>query len=243
MGTKELLDQLDLPKTLHGIFNPVTLSTSLVLLLINITVQGLAFFLPTIVRAIYPHQTVVHQQLLTVPPYIFGSIVVLSICGLSWRLDRRNIFMTIGSSIVIPGYIIFLATNNSSARYAATFIVAAGSFSFGALTQAQSSANVVSDTARSAAIGTTVMFGNVGGLISTWSFLPFDGPNYPIGNGLNLAANSTIFIVTIALGFWMKANNKKRNLKSHSAQMELEQQSEKQIQDLDWKHPHFRWRP
>ena len=176
VGTKELLDQLDLPKTLRGIFNPVTLSTSIVLLLINITVQGLAFFLPAIVRAIYPHQTVVHQQLLTVPPYIFGSIIVLTICGLSWRFDRRNIFMTIGSSIVIPGYIIFLATNNSSARYAATFIVAAGSFSFGALTQAQSSANVVSDTARSAAIGTTVMFGNIGGLISTWSSYPLMGP-------------------------------------------------------------------
>lgn len=139
----------------------------MVLLLINITVQGLAFFCPTIIRSIFPDAPVVRQQLLTVPPYIFGSIVVLGICYASWRFDRRNIFMQVGTAIVIPAYIIFLATTNTTARYIATFLVAAGSFSFGALTQAQSSANVVSDTARSAAIGTTVMLGNVGGLIST----------------------------------------------------------------------------
>lgn len=167
VGNSELIDKIDKVKTVRGILNPVVLSTSMVLLLINITVQGLAFFLPTIVRSIYPKATPVRQQLLTVPPYIFGSIIVLGICYASWRLDRRNLFMQVGTAIVIPGYIIFLATTNSTARYIATFLVAAGSFSFGALTQAQSSANVSSDTARSAAIGTTVMLGNVGGLIST----------------------------------------------------------------------------
>ena len=171
VGVTELVDKLDGPKTWRGIFNPVVLATSMVLLLINITVQGLAFFCPTIIRSIFPDAPVVRQQLLTVPPYIFGSVVVLGICYASWRFDRRNIFMQVGTAIVIPAYIIFLATTNTTARYIATFLVAAGAFSFGALTQAQSSANVVSDTARSAAIGTTVMLGNVGGLISTVSEL------------------------------------------------------------------------
>jgi hypothetical protein len=76
----------------------------------------------------------------------------------------------------------FLASEDGKVRYGATFIIAIGAFSFGALCNAQVSANVVSDTARASAIGTNVMFGNVGGLISTWSFLPFDKPNYPIGN-------------------------------------------------------------
>jgi len=41
----------------------------------------------------------------------------------------------------------------------------------------------------------------------------------------------------------MKADNKKRDLLSNeSAHYDLEQMSEKQIQDLDWKHPDFRWR-
>lgn len=169
VGATEVVDKLNGPKTLRGILNPVVLATSMILLLINITVQGIAFFCPTIIRTIYPDATVVRQQLLTVPPYIFGSFVVLGIGYASWRFDRRNVFMQIGTALVIPAYIMFLATTNSTARYIATFLVTAGAFAFGALTQSQSSANVVSDTARSAAIGTTVMFGNVGGLISTVS--------------------------------------------------------------------------
>lgn len=31
---------------------------------------------------------------------------------------------------------------------------------------------------RSTGIGWNVMLGNLGGLISTWSYLPFDAPNY-----------------------------------------------------------------
>ena len=141
------------------------------------------------------------------------------------------------------GYIMFLATtpDDSSARYGATFLIASGAFSYGALCNAQQSANVVSDTARSAAIGTNVMMGNIGGLISTWSFLPHDGPNFHIGNGLNLATSSTIMATAILLGIWMKRSNKARD--NADVDAELAGKSQKEIQDLDWRHPGFRWRP
>jgi hypothetical protein len=51
------------------------------------------------------------------------------------------------------GYIMFLATTHPQARYGATFLIASGAFSFGALCNAQGSANVVSDTARASSIG------------------------------------------------------------------------------------------
>ena len=139
------------------------------------------------------------------------------------------------------GYIMFLASEEPHVRYGATFLIASGAFSFGALCNAQVAANVVSDTARSSAIGTNVMLGNIGGLISTWSFLPFDGPNYHIGNGLNLATSSTIFLLSILLLLWMIANNKQRDKRDVDA--ELAGLSQKQIQDLDWRHPAFRWKP
>jgi len=126
-------------------------------------------------------------------------------------------------------------------RYGATFIIASGAFSFGALCNAHASANVVTDTARASAIGTVVMFGNVGGLISTWSFLPFDGPNYKIGNSLNLATSSTILISSILLLLWMKKSNSKRA--SRDVDQELAGKSAGEIEDLDWRHPSFRWRP
>ncbi|KIW12579.1 hypothetical protein PV08_09857 [Exophiala spinifera] len=241
VATTEVLDKLDVPKMVRGIFSPVTLAVSFIFLLDNITVQGLAFFLPTIVRTIYPKNSVVSQQLHTVPPYVVGAFFTVLVPWLSWRFDRRNIFFVISAPLMMGGYIMFLASEAAHVRYGATFLITTGAFSFGALCNAQSSANVVSDTARSAAIGTTVMFGNIGGLISTWSFLPFDAPNYHIGNGLNLGTSSTILISSILLLFWMKADNKRRE--SKDVDSELDGLSTKQVQDLDWRHPAFRWRP
>lgn len=241
VGQNEVLDKLDRKKTFRGIFNPVVLATSFIFLLDNITVQGLAFFAPTIVRTIYPGTTVVQQQLRTVPPYIVGAFFTVLFPFLSWRFDRRTIFMIAGAPLMMMGYVMFLASHDAQVRYGATFIIASGAFSFGALCNAQGSANVVTDTARASAIGTVVMFGNIGGLISTWSFLPSDAPNYRIGNGLNLATSSTILILSILLLLWMKRSNKKRA--EVDVDSELAGKSAGEIEDLDWRHPSFRWRP
>ncbi|KAK4500869.1 hypothetical protein PRZ48_009061 [Zasmidium cellare] len=241
VGTTMVLDKIDKKKILAGIFNPVTLATSFIFLLDNITVQGLAFFAPTIVKTIYPKQSVVHQQLRTVPPYIVGAVATVLIPYLSTKTDKRTIYFIASAPLMMVGYIMFLATADASTRYGATFIIAVGAFSYGALCNAQVSANVVSDTARSSAIGTNVMLGNIGGLISTWSFLPTDAPDYPIGNGLNLATSSTILIVSVLLLVWMKWDNRKREGKDVDA--ELAGLEQRQVEDLDWKHPAFRWRP
>ena len=226
---------------MRGIFSPVTLGTSIIFLLDNVTVQGLAFFLPTIVRTIYPHNTVVSQQLHTVPPYVVGAFFTVLFPFISWKIDRRNILFIMSAPLMMCGYIMFLASTAPHVRYGATFIIASGAFSFGALCNAQVSGNVISDTARSSAIGTNVMFGNIGGLIATWSFLPFDGPNYHIGNGLNLATSSTILVLSTLLLLWMKRDNANREKKDVDA--ELAGLSQLEIQDLDYKHPAWRWKP
>merc|ERR1712093_967509 len=133
VGATEVLDKLDTPKLLRGIFNPNTLAISLLF------------------------------------PYLAS------------RYNKRMFFFVVSAPLMMIGYIIFLATESKSARYGATFLIASGAFSFGSLTNAQVSANVLSDTARASGIGMNVMMGNFGGLISTWSFLPGGGPNYPIG--------------------------------------------------------------
>lgn len=241
VGTTEILDRIDLPKTLRGIFSPVTLPTAAIFLLNNITVQGLGFFAPTIVQTIYPKATVVSQQLHTVPPYVVGAFFTVLFPFLSWRLDQRSIFFVVTPPLVMAGYIMFLASEDSMVRYGATFIIACGAFSFGALCNAHVSANVISDTARSSAIGTVVMFGNIGGLISTWSFLPSDAPNYHIGNGLNLATSSMTLLLGAGLWMWIGWDNRRRREVDVNAS--LAGLSQKQIQDMDWRNPAFRWRP
>jgi hypothetical protein len=63
-------------------------------------------------------------------------------------------------------------------RYGGVFVLTLGLFSYGALTNAQVAVNTVTDTARSAAIGTNVMISAIGGIVSTWSYIKTDGPQY-----------------------------------------------------------------
>ncbi|RYP58599.1 hypothetical protein DL769_008886 [Monosporascus sp. CRB-8-3] len=236
-----VLDKINRKKLWLGFFNPVVLSTAVIFLLNNITVQGLAFFTPTIVGTIYPAYSTVRKQLYTVPPYVVGAFFEVLLPLLSWRFDRRQVFIVMTAPLVMVGYIVFLATTNPQARYAATFLNASSCFAVGALANAQASAQVVSDTSRTISLSTNMMFGNIGGLIATWSYLSWDGPNYPIGNGLNLAASSLILIISSLTLLWMTRDNKKRE--QRNVDDELQGLTQSQIESLEWKHPAFRWRP
>jgi hypothetical protein len=148
------LDKIDKTKLAAGIFNPVTLTSAFVFLLNNITVQGLAFFLPTIVRTIYPEASRISQQLYTVPPYAVGAFFTLLIPGISSKIDKRQMFVILSGPGIAIGYAIFLGTTNQQARYGATFLITSFAFFMAPILNSHISANVVSDTARSTAIGT-----------------------------------------------------------------------------------------
>lgn len=268
VGTTTLLDKIDKKKLAMGISSPVTLLTAFIFLFVNVTVQGLAFFAPTVVKAIYPKKSVISQQLYTVPPYIVGAFMCMLLPWISWKTDRRQIIILLSAPLGMIGYIMFLASTNQNVRYGATFLITSSVFALGPMCNAQASANVVTDSARSSAIGFTgtcalglysrfhflsiylnmliiipfflVMIGNIGGLISTWSFLPFDAPNYHIGNGLNLATTTMVLLLS-CFGLWfMNWDNKRRELRH--VEEELQGLSEQEVEDLDWKHPGFRWR-
>ena len=243
VGTAVLLDKIDTTKLLRGVFSPITLSTAFVFLLDNIIVQSLSYFAPTIIKTIYPDKPLVKQQLYTAPPYAVGAIFTLIVPLLSWRLDHRQLFITLSAPLIMIGYSMFLASKDSLVRYSALFLVTSSAFFPGALTNAQVAANVVGDTARNSAIGTNVMVGCMGGLISAWTFMPSDAPYYHVGNGLNLAAAGTILVVSSLTFGWMKRDNRRREEVLAEGKERLGGMSEEEIENLDWIHPEFRWKP
>lgn len=235
----ELVDKFNWTKLSRGIFNPVVSMTSIIFLLNSITVQGASFFLPTLVATIFPDEDVRIKQLLTVPPYVLGAIFCVGTSYFSWRMRRRGVFLIGCAVLTVVGYTMFIATHNPKIRYGAIFLPFFGMFTYGALTNSHVAANVASDTARSSAIGLNVMCGSIGGLASTWAFVPSDAPYYNIGTGLNLAAQASIILVATALYFWIKNDNKKRD-RVDSTQV-LAGMGVSEVQNLDWKHPDFRW--
>ena len=72
----------------------------------------------TIVDSIYPDYSQIQKQLHTVPPYIVGAFFELLLPLLSWRLDRRQIFLVLSAPLVMVGYAMFLGTTVPQVRYA-----------------------------------------------------------------------------------------------------------------------------
>jgi len=61
-----------------------------------------------------------------------------------------------------------------------------------------------------------------------------------IGNGLNLATNSLLFLLSVGLYFWLKYDNKRRDRVNMDEA--LARVADIPAPELDWKHPAFRWR-
>lgn len=197
----------------RGIFSVTTMALAFAFFFLNIIVQGLAFFLPTVIRTLYPNRTVVQLQLLTVPPYIAGGVFVLALPYLSMKTRHRTSFVILGGLLIAIGFAINTGTHaaSSHARYAASFLICMGSFPLGALVPGWAANNQTDDTSRAAAIGTVVSAGNLGGLVACWTYLLRDAPDYTPGNALNLAGGCSVVLSTATLAAYLWWENGKRD--------------------------------
>ena len=240
--TTEVIDKLRSKQVLSGIFSITSITMAFAFLLDNISVQGVAFFLPTIVRTLFPGRTVIQQQLLTVPPYVVGALFVLLLPYLSMKFHHRGGFVIFSGFLMIIGYSLYVGTNstNSGARYVASFFVACGAFPMGAFMPGWASANQNTDSARAGAIGIVVMFGNAGGLVACWSYLNRDAPNFLPGNGLNVGASCAIVVMVAALTWYLRNENKKRDEGVRDHRLDALPVGEQEL--LGHRHPAFRYR-
>lgn len=60
------------------------------------------------------------------------------------------------------------------------------------------------------------------------------------GNSANLACAIILMMIGICLAIWELRDNKKRS--KIDIDVQFESLTRKEIEDLDWKHPGFRWR-
>jgi hypothetical protein len=242
VGQKQLVDKTHKKLIWKGITNTTSLACAMMFLFDNISVQGTAVFLPSVVRGIFPapKYDVIDQQLLTVPPNVAGAIATLAFAYASAKFRIRSVFVVSGTVLMIIGYSMFLGSKNLYVRYAASFFATSGAFTMGALLPAYAAVNTNNDSERTGAIAVTVFFGNIGGLISTWSYLSKYAPNYVPGNALNLAGAIVMIIIAVCLVSWQRWENKQRE--AGKRDWKLEGLSEDEIQMLGSDHPHFRLR-
>lgn len=95
---------------------------------INITVQGLSVFMPTILRALNPSWTPTQVQLYSVPPYVAACAVAVGIAYISDKTRRRGIYLACFSLIALTGFFIMRFVSSPNARYGGIFLITVGAF-------------------------------------------------------------------------------------------------------------------
>lgn len=158
----------------------------------------------------------------------------------SQRLDRQNLFLIGIVPLSILGSLLLATSKNPKVQYSAMFLVTIGVYCSWPLCLAQVSANLVSDTAKAAAIGLAATFSNAGGLISTWTLRTEGISGLQLTRWLPFAACSTNLVTVIALHAWLNFCNQGR--RRISVEQKLLALSHEEVQDLDWKHPGFHWK-
>lgn len=148
-----------------------------------ITVYGYAYFAIAIINT-FGHsgvQTQVHSTY----PWItsFGMNIVIASFS---DLTRHRYLYTLGCSILaVAGLAILLGTDPTAeyrhSRYAACFLIVVGVHCAAPVLVCWTTMNVVGHTGKMVSSAFTISFGNIGGIISTFSYKRSEAPYYLTG--------------------------------------------------------------
>lgn len=104
------------------------------------------------------------------------------------KTQHRYLFASVPLILPIIGLIILLTVHDRrSVQYGALFLVAMGGFSAMSVMVCWFSMNLGGHHRRSVGVAWQIAFGNIGGIIATYSFLPTDAPRYKKGYSISLA--------------------------------------------------------
>lgn len=156
----------------RALLNVNTIVLSLNFFAIITPIYSFSLFLPTIIETLGFGE--VTTQLLTVPPNIGGFFTVLIACFLSDKFQKRGVFMLIGATVAMVGYIMLIATPPGWVQYAGTFLIAAGVFPCSPLVMGWLANNLAPHYVRATGTGFQIMIANCAAFIATFTYITDD---------------------------------------------------------------------
>ncbi|KAK1751139.1 major facilitator superfamily domain-containing protein [Echria macrotheca] len=207
--------------------------------LINITVQGLSVFLPTIIKDLNPTWTNTQTQLYSVPPYVAACAIAVAIAYVSDKTKQRGIYLAIFSLIALSGFCVMRWSSDSWTRYGGIFLITVGAFPGGPGFLSWGINNSAGPAVRAVSTAYIVSLGTIGGIVSTWTYMPTDAPKYPIGHTINIAGQAGTFVLAVFGILYCYRENRLRAAGKRDHR--LEGLSEHEQQKLGYRHPRFKY--
>ncbi|KAL2262577.1 hypothetical protein VTK26DRAFT_907 [Humicola hyalothermophila] len=207
--------------------------------LINITVQGLSVFLPTILNDLGPEWTNTQAQLYSVPPYVAACLVAIAIAYASDKTHQRGIWLAAFSCLAVIGFAILRWETRASIRYMAVYFVTVGAFPGGPGFLSWAMNNSAGPGVRAVSSAYVVTLGTIGGIVATWTYVRDDAPKYFTGHAINLGGQiATVCLAVFGIFYCMYEN---RARAAGKRDHRLEGLSEEEQLKLGNRHPNYRY--
>jgi hypothetical protein len=205
--------------------------------LINITVQGMSVFMPTVLSAL--GWTSTKAQLYSVPPYVLASLVAIAIAFISDKTRLRGAYLAGFTLLGIAGFAVLRWADSSNLKYMGLYLVAIGAFPGGPGFLSWGLNNAAGPAVRAVSGGWIVSLGTAGGILATWAYLPTDAPKFHVGHTINLVAQFLVLGLSLfGIAYCMWENR----LRARGGRdYRLEGLTEEQKTDLGYRHPEFRY--
>lgn len=158
-------ERVTLAHVKRAVTNIHNYTCGLAFFLINITVQGLSVFLPTILRDL--DWTDTKAQLYSVPPYVCACVVAVAIAYASDKTKHRGAFLGSFSVLAIIGFAILRWETNPNIRYMGVYFVTVGAFPGGPGFLAWAINNAAGPGVRAVTSAYVVTVGTIGGIVAT----------------------------------------------------------------------------
>ncbi|CAG8597300.1 19907_t:CDS:2, partial [Dentiscutata erythropus] len=175
----------------------------------------LNYFLPTLVKQL--GYSAVDAQLMSVPPFVVATIVMLIFTWLADKYEVRALPLLISDILTIIGSAGMLATSASDPslyklRYFFIILVACGVYTAQTVIYSWITGNVVGQYKRNITIAASFTIGNIGGVIGILLFPLNLAPSFTTGTTACLAMMILQFVVAISMKFYLEYENKRRDL-------------------------------
>ncbi|KAK3374541.1 MFS transporter-like protein [Podospora didyma] len=199
-----------------------------------VPLYSFSLFLPSIIAGMGYKSTI--AQLFTVPPNMAGFLVVILAAHFSDKTKNRGYFIVAGTIVGICGYIMLLASDKNSVRYAGTFLVAGGVFQASPMLMGWVANNLAPHYVRAVGVGIVISIANCSAFIGTFIYLQRDSPKYVLGHSISLGALGLTLILTVAQMVYLKWENRKRDAGERDIRLVQEN-----AMKLGHRHPSFRY--
>ncbi|CUS12088.1 unnamed protein product [Tuber aestivum] len=197
---------------------------------------GYAYFAPTILKDL--GYSAIQTQLRSVPPWICAFAFAMTIAAVSDHLKHRFAFAVLPIFLAISGFSILLTVHdNVKVQYTALFLVAMGCYSAVPVVACWFNLNLGGHRRRAVGSAWQVGFGNLGGIISTYSFITKDAPRYTKGYAISLGFICLAGVSCVAYYTAITMENKKRK-HGRSKYLNATEMEKNELGDL---HPHYRY--